>query len=86
MPELKEEIFTELAILEEYVAKLRGTSDFVKKQTDLEVAILTKQLSDQRAKNKTAQKYIDEATGLLKTFGEEPSPRLTAHPSKGGEL
>ena len=44
MADIKQQIFQELAHLEDAAARLRGTAIHAGKQTDLEVAILTEQV------------------------------------------
>ena len=51
MADIKQQIFQELASLEEAAARLRGTAVAAGKQTDLEVAILTEQVKNLRDKN-----------------------------------
>ena len=59
-------IFQELNELEAAAGKLRAAADGAKNQTDLEVAILGRQLADQREKNARAAGFIDEALEKLK--------------------
>ena len=66
MPDIKEQIFQELAKVEEGVARLRATAVNAGKQTDLEVAILTEQVKKLRDKNTRASELIDQSIGLLK--------------------
>ncbi|MEE1110715.1 MAG: hypothetical protein UIH99_00700 [Alphaproteobacteria bacterium] len=66
MSDLKQQIYNELAQLEEAAARLRGTAIHAGKQTDLEVAILTEQLKSLRDKNARATKMIDESISILK--------------------
>jgi hypothetical protein len=66
MSDIKEQIFQELTKLEEAVAGLRATAINAGKQTDLEVAILTKQVRTLRARNAHATELIDQSVELLK--------------------
>jgi hypothetical protein len=66
MSDLKQQIYNELAQLEEAAARLRGTAIHAGKQTDLEVAILTEQVKSLRDKNARATKMIDESISILK--------------------
>lgn len=65
MSDLKEQIFHELAILEEAAARLRGTAIHAGKQTDLEVAILTEQVKNLREKNVRATEMIEKSINIL---------------------
>lgn len=65
MSDLKEQIFHELANLEEAAARLRGTAIHAGKQTDLEVAILTEQVKNLREKNARATEMIDKSINIL---------------------
>lgn len=65
MSDLKEQIFHELANLEEAAARLRGTAIHAGKQTDLEVAILTEQVKNLREKNIRATEMIDKSINIL---------------------
>jgi len=65
MSEILDLIFKELDELEESAAKLRSRSNAAGKQTDLEVAILTKQVADLREKNKKAEEHIEKAEKIL---------------------
>ncbi len=66
MSDIKEQIFQELAKLEENAVRLRATAVNAGKQTDLEVAILTEQVRNLRAKNARATELIDQSVGILK--------------------
>ena len=66
MSDIKEQIFQELAKLEEGAARLRATAVNAGKQTDLEVAILTEQVKKLRDKNARAVELIDQSVDLLK--------------------
>ncbi|MBP3544775.1 MAG: hypothetical protein J6J82_00515 [Alphaproteobacteria bacterium] len=65
MSDLKEQIFNELASLEEAAARLRGTAIHATQQTDLEVAILTEQVKNLRDKNARATEMIDKSINIL---------------------
>jgi len=66
MSDIKDQIFNELAKLEESAARLRATAITAGKQTDLEVAILTEQVKKLRDKNARATELIDQSISLLK--------------------
>lgn len=66
MADIKQQIFQELASLEEAAARLRGTAVAAGKQTDLEVAILTEQVRSLREKNVRATDMIDKSLDILK--------------------
>ena len=66
MADIKQQIFQELASLEEAAARLRGTAVAAGKQTDLEVAILTEQVKNLRDKNARATDMIDKSIAVLK--------------------
>ena len=66
MSDLREQIFHELTKLDESAARLRATAINAGKQTDLEVAILTEQVRNLRAKNAHAVELIDQSVELLK--------------------
>ena len=66
MADIKQQIFQELARLEEEAAKLRGTAIHAGKQTDLEVAILTEQVRGLREKNARAVDMIDKSVSILR--------------------
>ena len=65
MSDIKDQIFQELAKLEEGAARLRATAVNAGKQTDLEVAILTQQVRNLRAKNARATELIDQSIEIL---------------------
>ncbi|MBQ4070553.1 MAG: hypothetical protein IJD52_04255 [Alphaproteobacteria bacterium] len=65
MADIKQQIFQELASLEEAAARLRGTAVAAGKQTDLEVAILTEQVKSLRDKNERASELIDKSISIL---------------------
>ncbi|MBR6363559.1 MAG: hypothetical protein IKS08_00515 [Alphaproteobacteria bacterium] len=66
MSDIKDQIFQELTKLEEGAARLRATAVNAGKQTDLEVAILTEQVRNLRAKNARAAELIDQSVEILK--------------------
>ena len=66
MADIKQQIFQELASLEEAAARVRGTAVAAGKQTDLEVAILTEQVKNLRDKNTRATDMIDKSIDILK--------------------
>lgn len=66
MSDIKEQIFQELTKLEDATIRLRATAVNASKQTDLEVAILTKQVRNLRAKNAHATELIDQSVEILK--------------------
>ena len=65
MSDISEQILQELSKLEDGVARLRATAVNAGKQTDLEVAILTQQVRNLRAKNARATELIDQSLGIL---------------------
>ena len=66
MADIKQQIFHELGILDEHVARLRATAVNAGRQTDLEVAILTEQVKSLREKNARAVEIIDQSVSILK--------------------
>ncbi len=66
MSDIRDQIFQELTKLDEATARLRATAVNAGKQTDLEVAILTEQVRNLRAKNAHAVELIDQSVALLK--------------------
>ena len=66
MSDIKEQIFQELTKLDEAATRLRATAMNAGKQTDLEVAILNKQVMNLRANNAHAVELIDQSVALLK--------------------
>lgn len=66
MADIKQQIFQELASLEDATTRLRATAVNAGKQTDLEVAILTEQVRSLREKNARASQLIDESVSILK--------------------
>ncbi len=65
MSDIKQQIFQELAALDDAVARLRGTAVAAGKQTDLEVAILTEQVKNLRERNARANEMIDQSISIL---------------------
>lgn len=68
MSEIKQQIFQELSALEDAVLHLRSSVSVAEKQTDLEVAILTKQVKSLRDKNRRAAGMIDESISILRSL------------------
>ncbi len=66
MSDIREQIFQELTKLDDAASRLRATAVSAGKQTDLEVAILTEQVRNLRAKNAHAVELIDQSVELLK--------------------
>ena len=66
MSDIKQQIFNELAALDDAAAKLRSVAVNAGKQTDLEVAILTEQVRTMREKNARATDMITSAMDMLK--------------------
>ena len=66
MSDIKDQIFQELSKLDEAAARLQATAINAGKQTDLEVAILTEQVRNLRARNSHATELIDQSVALLK--------------------
>lgn len=66
MSDIKQQIFQELATLEDAVSSLRSSAVVAGRQTDLEVAILTEQVKNLRDKNKRATEMIDKSLNILK--------------------
>ncbi len=66
MSDIKEQIFQELAKLDDAAAGLRAMAVNAGKQTDLEVAILTEQVKKLRDKNAHAADLVDQAINVLK--------------------
>ena len=65
MANIKEQIFQELDSLESIARLLRADANAAGKQTDLEVAILTKQVKTLREKNEHAKELIDKSVSIL---------------------
>ncbi|MBO8407209.1 MAG: hypothetical protein IAC77_01965 [Proteobacteria bacterium] len=68
MSDIKQQIFQELAALEDSAAKLRAVATNAGKQTDLEVAILTEQVRALREKNANATEMINQTISILKNL------------------
>ena len=65
MANIKEQIFQELDSLEALTVHLRADATSASKQTDLEVAILTKQVKTLREKNEHAKDLIEKSVSIL---------------------
>ena len=65
MAEIKEQIFQELDNIESLARNLRSNATLATQQTDLEVAILTKQVKTLREKNENAKELIDKSVSIL---------------------
>ena len=65
MANIKEQIFQELDSLETLTVHLRADAASASKQTDLEVAILTKQVKTLREKNEVAKQLIEKSVSIL---------------------
>ena len=65
MSDIKEQIFQELESLKLYAMHLRSDAMCASKQTDLEVAILTKQVKNLREKNERAKDLIEKSVSIL---------------------
>ena len=65
MSDLKQQIFQDLNSLENAVMGLRSDVSASARQTDLEVAILTQQVKNLRAKNARAVEMIDKSMSIL---------------------
>lgn len=65
MADIKQQIFQELDSIEALATHLRADATCASKQTDLEVAILTKQVDSLREKNKMAQSLIKKSVSIL---------------------
>jgi len=65
MANIKEQIFQELDALESLARHLRADATSASKQTDLEVAILTKQVNNLREKNEKARDLIEKSVSIL---------------------
>ena len=66
--EIKEQIFNELDDLEAAIFNLRGSETASKNQTDLEIAILRKQVAKLNESRDLAGKKIDKSIALLKAM------------------
>ena len=65
MANIKEQIFQELDSLETLTVHLRADVASASKQTDLEVAILTKQVKTLRERNEAAKQLIEKSVSIL---------------------
>ena len=65
MANIKDQIFQELDSLESMTMHLRADANDASKQTDLEVAILTKQVKTLREKNEAAKQLIEKSVSIL---------------------
>lgn len=65
MADIKQQIFQELDSLESLAQHLRADATSASKQTDLEVAILTKQVKTLREKNERAMDLIEKSVSIL---------------------
>jgi hypothetical protein len=65
MADIKEQIFQELDAVETLALHLRADAQCASKQTDLEVAILTKQVKTLREKNENARALIERSVSIL---------------------
>ena len=65
MANIKEQIFQELDSLEVLATHLRADAASASKQTDLEVAILTKQVKNLRERNEAAKQLIEKSVSIL---------------------
>ena len=63
--DIKQQIFQELDSVESLVTHLRADAACASKQTDLEVAILTKQIKNLREKNERAKDLIEKSVSIL---------------------
>lgn len=63
--DIKQQIFQELDSLESLALHLRADAACASKQTDLEVAILTKQVKSLREKNEHAKDLIKKSVSIL---------------------
>ena len=66
MSDIKQQIFQELAAVEEAAAKLHSVAENAGRQTDLEVAILSEQVKNLRDKNARATDMINQTISILK--------------------
>ena len=65
MADIKEQIFQELDSLESLAQHLRADAQCASKQTDLEVAILTKQVKNLRERTENARELIEKSVSIL---------------------
>lgn len=65
MADIKQQIFQELDAIESLALHLRADVTCASKQTDLEVAILTKQVKTLRERNERAKVLIGKSVSIL---------------------
>ncbi len=65
MANIKEQIFQELDSLEVLATHLRADIASASKQTDLEVAILTKQVKTLHERNEAAKQLVERSVSIL---------------------
>jgi hypothetical protein len=70
--DIKQQIFKELDALEKDVANLHSVAKNAGQQTDLEVAILTKQVRDLRDRQEKADALIEKSIGILNKLTPNP--------------
>ena len=68
MSDIKQQIFHELAAIEDAAAKLQSVAVNAGRQTDPEVAILTEQVKNLRDKNARATNMINKTISILKNL------------------
>ncbi|MCQ2599047.1 MAG: hypothetical protein MJ187_01565 [Alphaproteobacteria bacterium] len=68
MADLKQQIFQELTSLEEAASRLRGMANDAGRQTDLEVAVLNKQVKILRDEHARAAELIDQSISILENL------------------
>ena len=68
MADVKEQILGELDSLEAAIFNLRGDASASKNQTDLEIAILRKQVAKLNESREQATKKIDKSIAVLKAL------------------
>ncbi len=68
MSDIKQQIFHELAAIEDAATKLQSVAVNAGRQTDLEVAILTEQVKNLRDKNARATNMINKTISILKNL------------------
>lgn len=68
MADLKQQIFQELTSLEEAASRLRGMANDAGRQTDLEVAVLNKQVKILRDEHVRATELIDQSISILENL------------------
>lgn len=72
MQDIKNEILKELDKLEEVAAVVLDAKQNAHRQTNLETAILNRQVQSLRAANTRAQAYIGETMSILKKLKKAP--------------